>query len=164
MTAFLFRFRGELLAAWGIAAFAWGWPPRGFAPSFALLAGGLALRAWARRHIGPHSRGRVLDCPERSVAGPYRFLRHPLYVANLLVAASLALALVGPRPPVLLLLLGPVLLYALLGRAETVFVARSGTPERRTPHDRSTGGWRSEWASFVPPVAVWGVLHLLAAP
>lgn len=164
MTAFLFRFRGELLAAWGVGALVWGGPPRGFPPSLALVVSGLALRAWARRHIGPHSRGRVLDCPERSVAGPYRYLSHPLYVANLLVVASLALALVGPTPQALVLLLGPVLLYAFLARAESAFVARSRTPERRTPHDRSTGGWRSEWASFAPPLAAWIALHVLAVP
>lgn len=163
MNAFLFRFRGELLAAWGIGAFVWGGPPRGYPPSIVLLVGGLALRAWARRHIGPHSRGRVLDCPERSVAGPYRHLRHPLYAANLLVAASLALAIGGPTPKAFLLLLGPLLLYAILARAETAFVAKSGTAQRRTPHDRSTGGWRSEWASFAPPLVAWIALHVLAA-
>jgi protein-S-isoprenylcysteine O-methyltransferase Ste14 len=164
MKIFLFRFRGELMALWGLGAFALGWPPRGSLPSLALLVAGLALRAWARRHIGPHSRGRTLACPERSVTGPYRYLRHPLYLANLLVAASLSFSLAGPTPKAFLLLLGPVLLYSLLARAETTFVERSGTRERTSPHDRSTGGWSSEWASFVPPLFSWVVLQFLAAP
>jgi len=162
MNALLFRFRGELLAIWGLGALVLGWPPRGFLPSFALLVAGLALRAWARRHIGPHSRGRLLACPERSVAGPYGYVSHPLYLANLMVAASLSLCLAGPTPKALLLLLGPFLLYALLARAETAFVKRIGSPERTMPHDRSTGGWRSEWASFAPPVCAWMALQFLA--
>jgi hypothetical protein len=164
MTAFLFRFRGESIALWSLGALALGWPPRGSLPTFALLVAGLALRAWARRHIGPHSRGRLLACPERSVAGPYRFFGHPLYLANLLVAAALSFSLAGPSPQAFLCLTGPVLLYAILARAETTFVERSGTPARTVPLDRSTGGWRSEWASFAPPACAWAILQFLAVP
>lgn len=162
MSAFLFRFRGELLALWGIAAFAWAWPPRGCTASLVPLAAGLALRAWARRHIGPHSRGRDMSCPERSVAGPYRFLPHPLYLANLLVAGSLSLSLAGWDLRAILLLGGPLVLYALLARAESAFVERSRSPARTAPHDRTSGGWRSEWASFLPPLGLWALLQLLA--
>ena len=164
MNALLFRFRGESMALWGMGAIALGWPPRGSLPSCTLLIAGLALRAWARRHIGPHSRGRTFACPERSIAGPYRFMGHPLYLANLLVAASLAISLSGPTPLAFLLLTGPILLYALLARAEAAFVAQSGTLDRTSPHDRSTGRWRSEWASFVPPTCAWIALQVLAVP
>lgn len=164
MTAFLFRFRGELLASWGVAALFASWPPEGCAASAASLIAGLALRAWARRHIGPHSRGRELSCPERSVSGPYRFFAHPLYLANTLVVASLSLVLAGPGWRAALLAAGPVVLWAFLARAETAFVRSHPSPERSAPHDARSGRWRSEWASTLPQIAAWCILQFLSSP
>lgn len=164
MTAFLFRFRGEILAAWGLAALVAHLPPAGCTTSVALLLAGLALRAWARRHIGPHSRGRELSCPEKSVSGPYRFFSHPLYLANTLVVASLSLVLAGPGWHAALLVAGPVALYGFLARAESAFVRTHPSPERSAPHDAKSGRWRSEWASSVPQIAAWCILQFLSSP
>jgi len=162
VTSFLFRFRGELLAAWGIGAAFAAWPPKGCLASLPLLLVGICLRIWARRHIGPHSRGRNLSCPERSTGGPYRHLRHPLYMANLCVVAAIALVLTGPVWQAALLVAGPCGLYALLARAETRFVTRSNAPERVAVHDRTSGKWRSEWASILPQTGVWCLLQFLS--
>lgn len=162
MIAFLFRFRGELLACWGLLVSLWCWPPRGSWVSVVPLVAGLGLRAWARRHIGPHSRWRKLACPERSVAGPYRYVRHPLYLANMMVASSLSLALAGPGWVVLAILAGPSCLYIVLARAETSLVRSLSPPERIVAHDSRTGGWRSEWASFAPPLLAWMALQILS--
>jgi protein-S-isoprenylcysteine O-methyltransferase Ste14 len=48
------------------------------------------LRVWARRHIGAHSRGDALACPQWVKSGPYAVIRHPLYVSNFLFATGLA--------------------------------------------------------------------------
>jgi protein-S-isoprenylcysteine O-methyltransferase Ste14 len=45
---------------------------------------GLALRAWAAGHLEKNS--------QLAESGPYRFVRNPLYVGTLLVAAGLAVA------------------------------------------------------------------------
>lgn len=164
MTAFLFRFRGELLAAWGATALLASWPPEGCTASVAFLVAGLALRAWARRHIGPHSRGRELSCPERSVSGPYRLFAHPLYLANILVVASLSLVLAGPGCRAALLVAGPLILYVFLARAESAFVRSRPSPERSTPHDANSGRWKSEWASTLPQIAAWCILQFLSSP
>lgn len=164
MTAFLFWYRGELLAGWGLLAAAYLWPARGCTWSFPLLIAGIGLRLWARRHIGPHSRGRNLACPERSVAGPYRFTRHPLYVANLLVALSIALSLAGASRQAVAIMFVPIALYAWLAHAENRFVAASNAPPRNGSHDRISGKWRSEWASTLPQVALWIALQFLARP
>jgi len=120
VNAFLYRFRGELVVLWNLAFLPWILPSRGWMPSAFPLLAGLALRAWARRHIGAHSRGRILAYPERVEDGPYRWIPHPLYLANLLVLAGLASCVLGPRPPCLALALaGPAFLYALLARAES---------------------------------------------
>ncbi len=162
MIAWLFRFRGEGIALWGLGAILLGWPPHGEWLSLPLLAAGLALRIWARRHIGPHSRGRILLCPETSVSGPYRYLDHPLYLANLLVIASLAVCLSGWSWPVVAILSGPTLLYLLLARAETAFVAKAASSVRIVSHDARSGRWHSEWASTCPQIALWGILQFLS--
>ncbi len=64
------------------------------------VALGFGLRLWAARHIGPHSNGvsfapygRETTSGANSLAtgGPYAFTRHPLYVANFLVASGTVL-------------------------------------------------------------------------
>ena len=156
MSSLLYRFRGELVVLWGLACLPWVLPSRGWTPSVLFLFAGLALRAWARRHIGAHSRGRILACPERVEGGPYRWTPHPLYLANLLVLAGLASCAVGPRiPRVALALCGPILLYATLARAESRFLRACDPPARTSPVDSISGKWRSEWASFLPPILLW---------
>jgi len=48
------------------------------------------LRVWARMYIGEHSRGEKLACPEIVKAGPYRYIKHPLYLSNFMVGVAFA--------------------------------------------------------------------------
>jgi protein-S-isoprenylcysteine O-methyltransferase Ste14 len=130
--------------------------------SVVLLAAGLALRLWARAHIGPHSRGRNLSAPVRCTGGPYAFLAHPLYVANLLVIAALALQIAGPSAAAAAALTGPALLYVLLARAETRHLLATAPPERTHPLPWAQRRMASEWASLLPPVVLWLALGALA--
>lgn len=57
----------------------------------ALLALGMAWRAWAGFHIDGHSNGTSLSGPSLASGGPYGISRHPLYFANLLCAAGIIL-------------------------------------------------------------------------
>jgi steroid 5-alpha reductase family enzyme len=98
--------QGALWGQWsflsGIAVVAWTGLFGGLAidpgtlGALALAAASLALYEWARRTVGPQRlhvglSGRV---PAQVVeAGPYRWLRHPFYLAYLLAFAAAALAL-----------------------------------------------------------------------
>lgn len=160
----LFRHRDRLVAAWGLLAVVLSWPPRGWLPSLVPLLAGVALRLWARAHIGPHSRGRILASPERCAGGPYRILAHPLYAANLLSILALALSLVGPSLSALLVLAGPAALYAVLARAETRRLRALDPPVRTTALPRSERRLRSEWASIAPPSALWLLFQIASRP
>jgi methyltransferase len=63
-------------------------------PMLALLAGSHALRWWCIRTLGPQWNTRVIRVPDAPLVsgGPYRWLRHPNYVA--VVVEGFALPLV----------------------------------------------------------------------
>jgi len=153
---FLYRYRDALIVVWCLAWLPVLLPSARWGLSLGPVLVGLSLRAWARRYIGAHSRGRILSCAERSTGGPYRWFPHPLYLANLLVLTGLAAGLTGPRPPIVALVVsGPVLLYVFLARAESRLLRTVLPPDRSTPLDPTSGRWASEWASFLPPIAAW---------
>lgn len=151
----LFKHRDRLLVAWCLITCLPLLPPKGWLPSLAPLLAGLALRLWARTYIGPHSRGRSLAAPYRVVGGPYRWLAHPLYVANLLVLAGLFLHTTGPVWRVLIPFAGPVVLYILLGRHESRHLARTDPETTDAPLAPGSRRLLSEWASTLPPLALW---------
>jgi hypothetical protein len=91
---FLFRWRGVIgLAAFGVLF----WVAR---PTFgsclaglAFVLAGLAVRFWASGYIGIEGRAREIGASRRIVSGPYRLLRHPLYVGNFLLVTGMLVAL-----------------------------------------------------------------------
>jgi len=69
-----------------VAAFAWFAHPsaRSLAFGVALSAAGLVLRAWAAGHLAKNQ--------QLTTSGPYAYVRNPLYLGTLIVAAGLAIA------------------------------------------------------------------------
>jgi protein-S-isoprenylcysteine O-methyltransferase Ste14 len=53
---------------------------------------GELLRLWALGYTGLPTRRQYLDAPRLITAGPYAYLRNPLYLGNLLNGAAVALA------------------------------------------------------------------------
>jgi protein-S-isoprenylcysteine O-methyltransferase Ste14 len=49
------------------------------------------LRIWARQHIGEHSRGNELACDGVVKTGPYKHIKHPLYLSNFMAGVAFAL-------------------------------------------------------------------------
>lgn len=158
VTTFLFRHRDRLVGAWGAGAIVASWEPKGWFPSLVPLLAGLALRIWARHHIGPHSRGRILSTAERCTSGPYHFVAHPLYLANLLVVCGIATLLAGPTPTSIALVSGPAALYAWLAHREGAALRNATPRERSRALPASERRLASEWASTAPPLALWALL------
>lgn len=69
-----------------VAAFAWFSQPtaRSLALGLPVALAGLALRAWAAGHLAKNER--------LAIGGPYAYVRNPLYIGTLVVAAGLTLA------------------------------------------------------------------------
>jgi protein-S-isoprenylcysteine O-methyltransferase len=70
-----------------------GWPL--LLGGLGMMWGGIALRLWAVRTLGPRFRTVVMidDDHQLITTGPYRLLRHPSYAGSLLTLAGLGLAL-----------------------------------------------------------------------
>ena len=107
----LFRARGWLPVplALGLAFFAIPPTPALLAFGVCVSAAGLGLRLWGVAHIGPGSRRRTGEVGALATTGPYRRMRNPLYVGNLLCWAGLGL--LSGRPIAAPLVVSPLLVH-----------------------------------------------------
>jgi protein-S-isoprenylcysteine O-methyltransferase Ste14 len=102
-------------------------------PSIALIAGGVALtflgellRLWAVHHIGAISRTRSDRLGPLVAAGPFAFVRNPLYLGNIALWAGFALtARLLWLAPVIIALLG-MEYHAIVRWEERLLEARLG--------------------------------------
>jgi len=113
---------GFIAIAWGLARL---WAPLGDAlvwPGWALVAGGVTLAVWsalafrkARTTIVPHQPPSALV-----ETGPYCFSRNPIYLADLVILAGVALILGAPLGLILLVPFREVLLRLFILPEEAV--------------------------------------------
>jgi protein-S-isoprenylcysteine O-methyltransferase Ste14 len=96
LQALVFKNRGLLLAIPAVLLAAFGKPS---ATSVALglpvaIAGEL-IRCWAVGYSGVTTRGDHVEAPRLITAGPYAYVRNPLYVGNFITALGFAIAFTG---------------------------------------------------------------------
>lgn len=94
--SFVFKNRGALLAIPAVALAAFG-KPSAFSVTVGLpiaIAGEL-LRCWAVGYSGVTTRGDTVEAPKLVTAGPYSYVRNPLYAGNFITAAGYAIAFTG---------------------------------------------------------------------
>ena len=100
-SAFVFKNRGSLLAVPAVMLAALGKPSAlSVTLGLPIAIGGELLRCWAVGYSGATTRGDEVTAPELVTAGPYAYVRNPLYVGNFITAAGFALAFTGKNPPI----------------------------------------------------------------
>ena len=96
ISAFIFGKRGALLALPAVALAASGKPSAfSIAAGLPLAFAGEVVRMWAVGYSGVTTRGDTVTAPALVTAGPYAYVRNPLYVGNFLTAAGFAIAFTG---------------------------------------------------------------------
>lgn len=94
--AFVFKNRGLLLAVPGVLLIVFGRPSAlSIALGLPLAFAGELLRCWAVGYSGVTTRNDVVTAPKLATAGPYAYVRNPLYIGNFVTAAGFAIAFTG---------------------------------------------------------------------
>jgi len=99
--AFVFARRGQLLAVPAVLLAVLGKPSAfSIAVGLPLAFAGEAIRAWAVGYSGATTRGDTVTAPALVTAGPYAYVRNPLYAGNVVTALGFAIAFTGANGPV----------------------------------------------------------------
>ncbi len=96
LQALVFKNRGASLAVPALLLLIFGKPNAfGVSIGLPLAFAGELLRCWAVGYSGVTTRGNAVIAPELVTAGPYAYVRNPLYVGNFMTAAGFAIAFTG---------------------------------------------------------------------
>lgn len=173
----LFRKRGIMPVPWLLLLLVI--PPE-FVPSFGTVTAGLvgilaaeALRVYAVGHAGSATRTRGDRVSELVVAGPFRHVRNPLYIANIALYSSAAVMFGFAWMAVVIALVFAVQYHYIVAFEEATLMSTFGTPYLRylravprwipaiSPQQTSTGhrfslgkALRSERSTLIAIVAL----------
>ncbi len=92
----VFARRGTLLAIPAVLLVAFGKPSkRSLAGGLTVALAGEAIRCWAVGYSGATTRADRVTAPALVTAGPYAYVRNPLYVGNLVTGLGFTIAFTG---------------------------------------------------------------------
>jgi protein-S-isoprenylcysteine O-methyltransferase Ste14 len=96
----VFAQRGALLAISAATLVLFGRPSgKSVASGIPIALAGEALRCWAVGYSGVTTRSDRLTAPALVTAGPYAYVRNPLYVGNFITALGFTIAFTGALSP-----------------------------------------------------------------
>lgn len=100
LRALVFKNRGLLLALPAAALLIFGRPDlSSMTLGLPLAVVGELVRCWAVGYSGVTTRHDVVTAPQLITAGPYGYVRNPLYLGNFITAAGFAIAFTGGNAP-----------------------------------------------------------------
>jgi len=91
-------------------------------PAYALLLTGFAVRVWAAGYIGLAARETSFTTPCRITNGPYKYLKHPLYLGNFLLVAGVLVLFNSPEIYALIIMVLFIVMYGIIILSEDDYV------------------------------------------
>jgi len=120
---------------------------------------GIVLRLWAAGYIGPEARKREFHAEHRISNGPYRILRHPLYVGNFFLVLGVIMLYNPPQ------LLGFFYVFAFVGMYSVIAISEKHYLKGKSEIDASyrISNLKGEVSTFIVVAVVYAVWILLVA-
>jgi protein-S-isoprenylcysteine O-methyltransferase Ste14 len=147
LDAFVFARRGALLAIPAAALAILGKPSAfSIAVGLPLAFAGEAIRAWAVGYSGVTTRSDAVEAPALVTAGPYAYVRNPLYVGNFVTASGFAIAFTGANRPLVRLGIVGASLAVMLGVYSVI------VPHEETFLRTTFGSAFEDYAASVPRI------------
>lgn len=155
---FLFRYRAAV-AALAFVILCLAAKPASNPAGHVFILLGLALRIWAAGYLGPAGRTREFQGEYVIKSGPYRLLRHPLYVGNFLIVLGVLILFNPPFWLSAVYLALFIVIYTVIIGGETRYM--NGRPVREPGYVLSNVS--GEFSTWVVMVFVYGVYFVLRA-
>ncbi|MGB7055117.1 MAG: methyltransferase [bacterium] len=114
---YLFRYRAAIAAVFFIVLVVFAKPVSSVIAHILVLTG-IALRLWAAGYIGPGARKYEFYAEHRISNGPYRILKHPLYIGNFFLVLGVIILHNPPQWLGLFYILAFIVVYSLIAISE----------------------------------------------
>ena len=155
---YLFRYRAAIAAVF-FAILVFCAKPVSSTIAHILIVIGIVLRLWAAGYIGPEARKTEFSAGHIIKNGPYRFLKHPLYVGNFFLVLGVVMLYNPPRWTGLLYMIVFVLMYAIIATSERQFLKEKSTKDVSFRFNSLTG----EISTMIVVGIIYVVYFLLLA-
>jgi protein-S-isoprenylcysteine O-methyltransferase Ste14 len=124
---------------------------------YLLVILGIAMRLWAAGYIGPEARKSEFNADYVIRNGPYKFLRHPLYVGNFFLVLGVVVLFNPSRWVGITYMITFVIMYTLIAASERQYL--KDKPAKEVPYKFSN--LRGEISTLIVLVVVYALCFLL---
>lgn len=153
---YLYRYRAAIAVVFFVPLVYLARPRISLIAHFLILVG-VALRIWAAGYIGPAARKREFHAEHRIISGPYRVLKHPLYIGNFFLVLGVIILFNPPQYLGLAYLGFFILVYTLISLSEKRYLTRK--PECRVQF--KLNNLRAELSTLIVLGVIYSVYFLL---
>ncbi len=121
---FLFRYRAAIAVPFFVLLCAFGRTQSLNLILIFLMLAGIGLRIWASGYIGKDARKKEFRTACRIINGPYRLLKHPLYLGNLLLVVAVTIIFYPPLWLFILIIAAFLVVYSLIIIGESGYIKK----------------------------------------
>jgi protein-S-isoprenylcysteine O-methyltransferase Ste14 len=149
---YLFRYRAAIAAIFFVLLLFFAKPTSSTIAHIFILVG-FCLRLWAAGYLGTEARKVDFRADHRISNGPYRIVKHPLYIGNFLLVLGALILYNPPKWLASLYVIAFVIMYSLIAISERQFLRKK--PEVRALYKLSN--LKGEISTLTVVAAVYAI-------